>query len=295
MSQLQTLLSTLPPLSIPSTSPPPDTFTLFPKLAPELRNAIWALACLSPLKVSLISTLSDPSSNMISTISGQSRQPAIMEVSRESRAVGTTFYRLVETIPKQRFFKRGEGACPRCIYNTWNSAQGRRFIWWYFEDEEINLLPEEIRTVVAEADGFIPPHKPTTDAKGDMHWINFAVDEFVLKLSGKERLTFEVELEARDFLNFKKKDVEEIKWLSCMLGRDFRAVKILMRWTELEECLVRMLEQHESKYEERVGMGEVGVEIWRKGREVHVRGNLETLLRAKRVAMPKMRYEWVIR
>jgi hypothetical protein len=202
--------------------------------------------------VNLISTLSDPKSNMKSTISGQSRQPAVIEVNRESRAVGMNFYKLVETIPRQRCVKKVEGACLRCIYDAWNSAPGRRFTKWYWKDEEVTMLPEEVRTVVTEAGGRIPYHKSTTDTKGDIHWIHFAVDEFVLKPSGKERYLFSRELDSKYFFNFKKKDVEGIKRFSCMVkprvyGGVLRVLKILVKWMGLEECLVRILGAHGNK------------------------------------------------
>lgn len=98
MARLNTLLLTLPPLSIP---PPPtpstvlSTFTLFPKLAPELRDMIWKYAASEPRTVRLFTidgTLgtTDPSQTL--KVSGQSKHPGIFQACRESRKVAMEIY-----------------------------------------------------------------------------------------------------------------------------------------------------------------------------------------------------------
>ncbi|KAE9365514.1 hypothetical protein N431DRAFT_496587 [Stipitochalara longipes BDJ] len=53
MSRLQSLLSSLQPLDIPPHQNTLLTFTLFPKLAPELQNMIWAIAAFEPRTINI--------------------------------------------------------------------------------------------------------------------------------------------------------------------------------------------------------------------------------------------------
>jgi hypothetical protein len=198
MSRLKSLLAVLPPLEIPSPPSPLSTFTLFPKLAPEIRDMIFSFACLQPRKVNLLSTFSDPAPRLISTIPGQSRQPAIMEVCWESRSVGKRFYTLVTSIPRKRCIKREGAACLRCIYDAWNAAPERGYWKQRWKDEDLQMLPVEIRERVRGEVGWIPAHETEVDAGGDLHLVNFEIDGFVLKLSSREREHFSSRGSPRD-------------------------------------------------------------------------------------------------
>jgi hypothetical protein len=98
MARLNTLLSTLPPLSIPPRPTPStflSTFTLFPKLAPELRSMIWKYAASAPRSVRLFTidgTLgtTDPSQTL--KVTGQSKHPGIVHVCSESREAAMKIY-----------------------------------------------------------------------------------------------------------------------------------------------------------------------------------------------------------
>ncbi|PMD32971.1 hypothetical protein L207DRAFT_571750 [Hyaloscypha variabilis F] len=173
MSRLKSLLAVLSSLS---------TFTLFPKLAPEIRDMIFGFARLQPRTVNLLSTLSDPAPPLKSTIPGQSRQPAIMEVCRESRSVGKRFYTLVTSIPRKRCIKREGAGCLRCIYESWSAAH----------ETEVDAA-----------------------AEGDLHWVNFEIDGFVLKLSDMEHFGASWRFDEGHFLNFGK-----IKWLTALTDWD---------------------------------------------------------------------------
>ncbi|KAN0089593.1 hypothetical protein V8E51_019853 [Hyaloscypha variabilis] len=181
MSRLKSLLAVLPPLEIPSPPSPLSTFTLFPKLAPEIRDMIFSFACLQPRKVNLLSTFSDPAPQLKSTIPGQSRQPAIMEVCRESRSVGKRFYTLVTSIPRKRCIKREGAACLRCIDDSWNAA-----------------------------------HETEVDAEGDLDWVNFEIDGFVLKLSDMEHFGASWRFDEGHFLNFGGEVVAKIKSVTVL-------------------------------------------------------------------------------
>ncbi|KAE9365515.1 hypothetical protein N431DRAFT_473564 [Stipitochalara longipes BDJ] len=97
MSRLKPLLSTLPP-----PQPPAEhgrnlhEFTLFPKLPPEVRDMIWAIAASEPRMVKLIvGKGSRADTARILDVPGQSRHPAMIHTCRESRAVGLKAYNSV--------------------------------------------------------------------------------------------------------------------------------------------------------------------------------------------------------
>jgi hypothetical protein len=90
MSRVQLLCRALPKLLAPY--PPLDTFTLFSKLPPELRNRIWKYAAGDPRKVIVIIGVEYRQNT------GQLPSPPILRTTRESRNEAKRYYTLCEDI-----------------------------------------------------------------------------------------------------------------------------------------------------------------------------------------------------
>ncbi|KAE9365521.1 hypothetical protein N431DRAFT_473570 [Stipitochalara longipes BDJ] len=295
MSRLKSFLKGLAPLSIPR---PPfllETFTLFPKLAPEIRDMIWSFAALEPRKVNLLSTLSDPEPRLKSAVEGQSRQPVVMEVCRESRDIGKKYYELVSSVPRKICVRRGEVACPRCIYDAWNAAPGRGYRKRYWIGDDVEILPEEIRELLRDQFGVVPAHEPHLSAKGDFHWVSFEIDEFVLKLSGSEPFTT---VDRRYYFNFRKEDAKKIKRLAFSTETCLGEVLILnwtlggvLKWMELQELTVGIVRM-KPKSNEAVAMGDVGLELSNASRRTGIKSYFTKNLSLD--AKKKLHVDWVV-
>jgi 2EXR family len=163
MSRLETVSSPSIPLESPASSTPLHTFTLFPKLAAELRNMIWTHAALQPRYLPLdyskgrfvqnhkkFGPRTPSLTKAAPNIPGQERQPSVLQVCKESRAIGKKHHTLVQ--------ERGgdcTGDCPRCRYLT--SDYGT----------EWGSTNESIHTFLAHEDR-------------NAHWVNFDRDVFLL-------------------------------------------------------------------------------------------------------------------
>jgi len=85
-SRVRDLLLNLPKLIIsPAIC---ETFTLFPRLPPELRNRVWRYAAHQTGSIALTE------GNCVHTFDGQSVAPGIMQASQESRREGRRYYTL---------------------------------------------------------------------------------------------------------------------------------------------------------------------------------------------------------
>ena len=92
MSRLKVLLSSLPNLIVPVPNPP-DEFSQFSKLPRELRHRIWRFASHEPRSVKLFVYNHHASiPGLTSSIPGQMRSPAILQVSKEARVEGLRYY-----------------------------------------------------------------------------------------------------------------------------------------------------------------------------------------------------------
>lgn len=98
MTRLQTLLSTLSALEIPPQGTTLLAFTLFPNLAPEIRNMIWVLAASEPRTIKLFGTDGPADPAHTSTITGQTKHPGMVHACRESREVAMMFYERCSTV-----------------------------------------------------------------------------------------------------------------------------------------------------------------------------------------------------
>ena len=85
MSRLQTLLSVLPRLTLPTPRVASlYEFTLFPNLPPELRNKIWRYAAYEPRVISILFNLKDIDPDDVnkgvwtSNVEDQTRHPGVM-------------------------------------------------------------------------------------------------------------------------------------------------------------------------------------------------------------------------
>ncbi|PVH75701.1 hypothetical protein DL98DRAFT_316512 [Cadophora sp. DSE1049] len=75
-----------------------DTFTLFPRLQPELRQLIWAHACFQPRAVMLF-VATDPHDLIPNrTYPGQRKLPAVLETCKESRDEALKHYTKTQEI-----------------------------------------------------------------------------------------------------------------------------------------------------------------------------------------------------
>ncbi len=115
MSRLKNLLNSLPPLTLPYQQQALAEFTLFPKLPLELRNKIWRHTTEDTriIKLYEIQTIST-AYGWESSVKGQSRHPAIMQVNQESRCEGRKNYKLCYEKAQLAFSERF-GKVPRQI------------------------------------------------------------------------------------------------------------------------------------------------------------------------------------
>jgi len=175
-----------------------QAFTLFPKLSPEIRILIWAFASLHRRTVNVPSTNkaaweyrdTQGLPRLRPSVPGQARQLAIMEVNHESRVVGSKHYTLIKaTLP------RCSRCCCLCIILEDLSKH----------PVSLNIIYEQFR----DTRGRRIQH---TLSKCTMqHWVNFAIDDFAVKLTGEEHPH---SFNYSTAFNFKKKDLLRIKNLS---------------------------------------------------------------------------------
>jgi hypothetical protein len=95
MSRLERLLHNLPRLLSPE-APSRSTlveFTLFPRLPLELKQKIWFYAANHPRVIHLVKD-GAIKPGRTSRVTAQSKQPAILQATRESRAEGKMYYEL---------------------------------------------------------------------------------------------------------------------------------------------------------------------------------------------------------
>jgi hypothetical protein len=93
MSRLTSLLTSLPPLSIPQPTETLFSFEPFPKLAPELRLKIWAYAACEPRTLLLSDNWDAPTTDPNrEAIENGNKVPDILHTSSEARQEGLKHY-----------------------------------------------------------------------------------------------------------------------------------------------------------------------------------------------------------
>jgi hypothetical protein len=154
MDRIKCLLATLPPLDIPRQGGKKlTTFSLFPRLAPEIRDMIWMYTAIEPRWVALKYFKCRTGNFLKKTvpkIPGQTRQPAVLHVCQESRIIGKKYHELMH--------ERGQECrsdCPRCRYEASDSAS----MWGYTKESKHAPLQQEDRNAL---------------------WVNFERDVFHL-------------------------------------------------------------------------------------------------------------------
>jgi hypothetical protein len=234
-----------------------------------------------------------------STVEGQTREPSIMEVNRESRAVGKKHYTLLTTIPRELCVKSGSWACPRCFYNAWDAVTGYSYSRIYLEEfPNIALFPRQIQHIIQSiiSYGYLPDHEPTLGEKGDLHGVNFAVDEFQLQLTGEEEWLRWRSI--KDMFNIEKKDIMKIKWLSFqtlpveggLLYSFLFTLKGLVKWTTFNEIELYVERNYPSRREKKIKEGAVEFELWGHDKDKCIDRDFARSIGKK---MPKTRYTWV--
>ncbi|KAN0089585.1 hypothetical protein V8E51_019845 [Hyaloscypha variabilis] len=106
MTRIKSLLFTLPQLDIPPQPKVLHSFTIFPKLAPEIRAMIWKHAAFESRTIKLfrLDGRSDPAKT--SVVEGQQRHPGIVHASRNSRAVALKVYTKCQENPRQELTRQ---------------------------------------------------------------------------------------------------------------------------------------------------------------------------------------------
>lgn len=306
MDRLKALVSTIPPLEIPIPLRQQmplnitDIFTLFPKLPRELRDAIWTFAARQPRKVALASTLRDPVANLPST-NPRSDSTTLYHAHNPRIALNRPKpYTLLTTNPRYRC----SSSCPRCIYEIWNSEPGRQYQQGFWED--VSSLPLELQEHLDVRGNFgtLPLHYSRLDEKGDLHWVDFAVDDFVLKLPVDAQWGTGMSYAAfHDYFNFAKEDMKRIERLEHRISagtlKDVGVIwylKKMLKWIELEEFVFWIVEREEDIDEKAKGMGDLRREMWREETDWYLRGKVERLWVVGEEAwpLPKMRWVWVM-
>lgn len=183
VSRVKNLLSTLSPLDIPihTHRSLPRRFTLFPRLPPEIRDAIWRYAARVPRKVVLISEMDRYGIPFNSNITGQVRNPGIMQACRESRVIGLCFYRFLVEIRRPCMVK-----CQQCRFVSMakSDCDNPHYFQYWYDGLAFDKIDPRAQAIIHANGGRRPKHVRSPERKENYHWVNYETDEFTLRLVG---------------------------------------------------------------------------------------------------------------